>query len=114
MSVREFSLPDVVSPHNGEFYIGLVMDVVVRYLAGSDAGLRYYVEGGLTNQDYRAVRTTLNGNDIRVGIVERDKYFVSGFPETEDFSAFEREAPHILEQMASVNSERTNTYAVIT
>lgn len=110
MSVREFSLPGVKSQYNGEFYIGFVMDVVASYLGGGNE-LTYYVGGGLSNADYTTVKTKINEQEIKVGALGDDRYFISGFPEDSDFTEFKRIAPALLETMLEIPTKKKHREA---
>jgi len=92
--LKKFELRNVVSPWNGRYYIGFVLDSVNEYL-----DLRvseYQMDSG--HLDKRKKGIIKNGAiNICIWKVGETKYIISGFPGDRDFEQFRREIQNVWE-----------------
>jgi len=101
--ISEFSLRNVKSPWNGEYYIGFVLDAVTKCLGLEVEDYELVCRGSL--YDTLAGHIKFNGGKIyvsRVVAVEdgcekilENKYVISGVPNNTDFSLLDRSVQRV-------------------
>ena len=97
MSNFVLKLEGVVSPYNGEHYVGFVLDVLREYLGWN---VNNYILNGNTLYDENAtISMRLKDSRISVRRIEKDTYLISGFPESENKEDLQRRAPEILKRI---------------